>query len=74
MSLGTLMNSSKKLSSIAGEEILLSERIRDKLGSEIKTQKKDVSGTVGYIVRETRDDERSKEFIRRFMDRMDKGQ
>ena len=74
MSLGTLMNSSKKLSSVAGDEVLLSERIRDKLGGEIKTQKKEISGTTAYTVREVRDDERSKEFIRRFMDRMDKGQ
>ena len=74
MSLGTLMNGAKKLSSLADEEILLSDKIRSKLGGEIKTQKKEISGTTAYIIREMRDDEKSKEFIRKFMDRMDRGQ
>ena len=73
MSMGTLMNSSKKLASLSDGELLLSEKMRDKLGSDIKTQKKEISGTTTYTIREIRDDEKSKEFIRRFMDRMDKG-
>ena len=48
--------------------------MRDKLGSDIKTHKKEISGTTAYAIREIRDDEKSREFIRRFMDRMDKGQ
>ncbi len=72
MSMGTLMNSSKKLASLSDGEALLSETIRSKLGSEVKTQKKDVSGTTAYTVREVRSDEKSQEFIRRFMDRLQK--
>jgi hypothetical protein len=72
MSLGTLMNSSKKLASLSEGEALLSEKIRDKLGSGIKTQKKEVAGTAAYTIREIRDEERSSEFIRRFLDRMEK--
>jgi len=73
MSMGTLMNSAKKLASLSDGELLLSEKIRDKLGADIKTQKKEISGTTAYIIKEIRDDEKSKEFIRKFMDRMDKG-
>ena len=72
MSLGTLMNSSKKLASVSDGEILLSDKLRAKLGSEIKTQKKDAGGVEAYTIRETRYDERSSEFIRKFMDRMQK--
>jgi hypothetical protein len=72
MSLGTLMNASKKLASVSDGEVLLSDKIREKLGAEIKTQKKETSGVVGYAIREVRDDEKSKEFIRRFMQRMEK--
>ncbi len=72
MSLGTLMNSSKKLASLSEGEALLSEKMRDKIGSEIKTQKKEVAGTVAYTIREIRDDAKSQEFIRRFLDRMEK--
>ncbi len=72
MSLGTLMNSSKKLASLSDGEVLLSEKIRSKAGSDIKTQKKDVAGVEAYTIREVRDDAKSQEFIRRFMDRMEK--
>ena len=73
MAMGTLMNSAKKLASLSDGELLLSEKMRDRLGADIKTQKKEVSGTTAYAVREIRDDEKSKEFIRKFMDRMQKG-
>ena len=72
MSLGTLMNSSKKLASAAETEVLLSDQLRSKISSEIKTQKKNIPGVEAYTVRETRYDERSNEFIRKFMDRMQK--
>jgi class 3 adenylate cyclase len=72
MGMGTLMNSAKRLATLSDGELLLSERMRDKLGPDIKTQKKEISGTTTYIIREIRDDEKSKEFIRRFLDRMDK--
>lgn len=72
MSLGTLMNSAKKLASSSDGEVLLSDQFRAKIGSEIKTQKKDINGVEAYTIRETRYDERSNEFIRKFMDRMQK--
>ncbi|MEX2016948.1 MAG: hypothetical protein WD876_00550, partial [Candidatus Pacearchaeota archaeon] len=72
MSLGTLMNSSKKLASVSDGEILISDKIRAKLGSEVKTQKKEAGGMEAFTIRETRYDERSNEFIRKFMDRMQK--
>jgi len=73
MALGTLMNSSKKLASISDGEVLLSEKMREKLGADVKTNKKEVNGVIAYTVKEVRNDERTQEFIRRFMDRMDRG-
>lgn len=71
MSLGTLMNNSKKLASLSDGEVLLSEEFRTKIGADVKTQKKELYGVSAYTVKEVRDDERSKEFIRRFMHRME---
>jgi Tfp pilus assembly major pilin PilA len=72
MALGTLMNTSKKLASMSEGEVLLSEKVREKLGADVKTQKKETGGVTAYSIKEVRDEERSKEFIRRFMDRMEK--
>lgn len=72
MSLGNFINSAKKLSSLSEGELLINEEARNKLGAEVKTQRRELSGTIAYAVNEVRDDERSKEFIRRFMQRMEK--
>lgn len=70
MSMGNFINNSKKIASLSDGEVLLNEELRTKLGAEVKTQKRELSGVTTYSVNEVRDDERSKEFIRRFMQRM----
>jgi hypothetical protein len=71
MSLGTLMNSAKKISSIAEEEILLSEKMNDLLGSHVKTKKQEKEGMNTYSIKEIRNTEEHKEFIRNFLDRIE---
>lgn len=74
MAMGNLMNVSKKIASFSEGEVLLSDAMRAKLGSDIKTQKKETSSDIPiYALKEVRNDERAQEFIRRFMNRMDKG-
>jgi len=74
MAMGNLMNISKKIASLSDGEALISDAMRAKLGTDVKTQKKETSSdTPVYALKEVRNDERAQEFIRRFMDRMDKG-
>ena len=44
MSLGTLISVAKKISSLANEDILLSEKMNDTLGSHVKTTQQEKSG------------------------------
>ena len=71
MSLGTLINVAKKISSLANEEILLSEKMNDELGSHVKTTKQEKSGTEVYSIKEVRNVEEHKKFIRNFLDRIE---
>ncbi|MBA7670105.1 hypothetical protein ES703_78248 [subsurface metagenome] len=71
MSLGTLISVAKKISSLANEEILLSEKMNDELGSHVKTTKQEKSGTEVYSIKEVRNVEEHKKFIRNFLDRIE---
>ncbi len=69
MSLGTLITTAKKIASISNGEILLSEKIKEKLMSDIKTEKQRKAGIDVYTIREIRDHERNKKFINSFLRR-----
>ncbi len=71
MSLGTLINVAKKISSLANEDILLSEKINDLLGSQVKTTKQEKSGINVYSIKEIRNVEEHKKFIRNFLDKIE---
>jgi len=70
MSFGTLMNASKKLASLAKEDILLSEKINDMFGSSIKTTKHKKNGINAYSVEKIRNVEEHKKFLRNFLSRI----
>lgn len=71
MSLGTLISVAKKISSLANEDILLSEKMNDTLGSHVKTTKQEKSGIDVYSIKEIRNVEEHKKFIRNFLDRIE---
>jgi len=68
MSLGAIMNSSKKIASASEEEILLDEKIKSKLATEIKTEKK--QGIEAYSIKQIKKLEDNKKFIEGFVKRM----
>ena len=73
MSLGTLMAESKRIASVAKREVLLSEKINDKLRSSIKAEKHTRNNVPVYVITKMkRDDDESKKFIRSFLKRIEK--
>lgn len=72
MSMGTLVSSAKKLSALAHEEILLGERINDRLRSEVRTEKNNRQGATFFSIKEIRNRENHGKFLRGFLDRLDK--
>ncbi len=72
MSMGTLISASKKIASISNEEIYLSEKIREKLMSDVKTEKIHKDKITIYTIKDMRsDNEEHKKFIRSFLDRVE---
>lgn len=71
MSLGTLMTSSKKIASIANQEILISEKMNQKILKEAKTEKQTREGIPVYILNEVKDSLKNAKFISSFLRRLD---
>src|SRR3989344_4227615 len=72
MSMDTLISASKKIASISNEEIYLSEKIREKLMSDVKTEKTHKDKITIYTIKDIRsDNEEHKKFIRSFLDRVE---
>ena len=69
MSMGTLITNAKKLA--FSEEISLGEKIKDRLGASIKTEKHEKDGMVYFTIKEIKDREEHKKFIRSFLDRIE---
>ena len=73
MSMGTLITTAKKIASLSEKEILLGEKIKEKLVSDIKTEKKTKNNVSFYKIKEMKQDrEDHKEFIRSFLDRIER--
>ena len=70
MSLGKLISKSKKIASISNEEILLSEEIRNKLMTNVKTKKQEKENTEFYTITEIKDKKDNKKFIDAFVKRL----
>ena len=63
----------KKIASVSEEEILLNEQMNDSLRMQVKTEKSIREGTPVYIIKEIkRENEQTKMFIQRFMERQKK--
>jgi len=69
MGMGNLMMQSKKIASIAGNEILMGERITDKLRNVVKTEKHRKDNMDVYAIKEIKKYEEHQKFLRKFMER-----
>ena len=73
MSFGNLITTAKKISSISDGKIYLSEKIKERLMSDVKTEKKNIQGVNVYIVKEVKHKkEEHKKFISEFIKRLEK--
>ena len=72
MSMGTLVTTSKKIASLSKEEILLSEKIKEKLSANIKIEKHQKDKITVYTIKEIKDREKNEKFLTSFIKRMEK--
>lgn len=72
MSLGDLMTQSKKIAACSTETILLGEKIKEKLGSNIKVKKFTQDKLSFYAIIEIKDRTESEKFIKSFLEKVEK--
>jgi hypothetical protein len=72
MSLGTLMAISKKISSLADNDILLGEKINEKLRTLAKTIKHEKGNLSVYSIKQVKNVEENQKFVKSFLKRMEK--
>lgn len=65
-SIDTTLSAAKKIASLASEEVLLAEKINDRLRSEVKSVKHNKSGVEVYSIKEIKNSEENLKFIKRF--------
>lgn len=70
MSLEALINLSKKIANISNEEILLNEKIKTKLATSVKVEKKEINGTPIFRIKEIKKLTDNKKFLESFVQRM----
>ncbi|MBI3623333.1 hypothetical protein HY212_04630 [Candidatus Pacearchaeota archaeon] len=68
MSMGTLINGAKKIASVSNEEILLSDKFKEKV-PEIRAEKEDRNNIIVYVIKEIKDNKDHEKFIKNFMQR-----
>lgn len=74
MSMGTLITGAKKIASLSKREVLLSEKINEKLRTHLKTEKHTRNKVPVFTITQIKkDNEDNKKFIRSFLKRMDEG-
>jgi hypothetical protein len=72
-SLGDLLSKSKKVASTSNGEPLISEKMKERFGANIKAEKLNSDGgTQSYSIREVRDRENTNNFIKGFLRRNEK--
>ena len=71
MSMGTLITTAKKIASFSEKDILLSEKINDRLRTQVKTEKHTREKTSFFTIKEIKNTEEHKKFIRSFLDRIE---
>ena len=73
MSMGTLITGAKKIASIAKNEILMGEKIKEKLMADVKTEKQIRENVQVFLIKEVkREKEENKKFLGNFVRRMEK--
>lgn len=72
MSMGTLITIAKKIAAVSNGEVLLSERMRDKLATMTKTEKHEASGVIYHTVKEFKTNEDHSKFLKSFLNRIEK--
>jgi len=74
MSMGTLITTAKKLSTISNGEVYLSEKINEKVMADVKTEKHHKQNVPVYTIKEIRrkkDDKENKKFIHNFIKKLE---
>ena len=71
MSLGNFITAPKKLSSISDGEIYISEKVKERLISDAKTERHEKDGVVFYAIKEFRIREDHGKFIGNFLRRLE---
>ena len=74
MTLGTLMNSSKRLSSVSNGEIVLDEKVNSKLRSHLKTKKHEHGNSHFYTITQIKNVEEHEKFLKNFLHKLEKGE
>ncbi|MEA3413988.1 MAG: hypothetical protein U9Q99_00475 [Nanoarchaeota archaeon] len=72
MSMGTLMTAAKKLAHNAKEEIYITEKVKERLGKEIKTEFKDLGSMTAHRIKEIAEKVEHSTFLKGFVDRQKK--
>ncbi|MEK6840730.1 MAG: hypothetical protein AABX79_02125 [Nanoarchaeota archaeon] len=72
MGLGSIMTQSKKIAAASNGEILMGEKMTDKLRNIVKTEKHKRDGLEVYAIKEIKNYEQHQKFLRGFMKRMEK--
>jgi len=71
MSMGTLITTAKKIANISEGETFLSDKFRARLGAEIRTEKHKKGDLEIYTIKEIKDREEHKDFIKSFLNRLE---
>jgi len=71
-SIDTTLSAAKKISSIAKEDVLLSDKINERLRTDAKTIKQNISGMDVYSIKEIKNPEQHAKFIKTFTEKYEK--
>ena len=72
MSMGTLITTAKKIASLSEQEILLDEKIKERLISDVKTKKQTKGNVSFYTIEQLKNKDEHKKFINNFLKRIEK--
>lgn len=67
MTMGNLIPQCKKLASVKGKGVILSDNIISKLSKEVKTQKHNAENLTFYSIKEFKNSEENEKFLKRFV-------
>jgi hypothetical protein len=73
MGMGNFMTHSKKIASLAENDVIMGEKMKDKLAAIVKTEKHKRDGIDVYFIKEIKDHEKHEKFLKGFMKRQEKG-